>query len=81
MTTRGISIKITWLLVIALALLLLITFTACSDDIIGPRIEDKDDDDEEGSHEGGGQTISNRILQSPGVDSRFALVISLSSLC
>ncbi len=81
MTTRGISLKITWLLVIALALLPLITFTACSDDIIGPRVQDEDDDDDEGSHEEGGQTISKRILQSPGVDRRFALVISLSSLC
>ena len=81
MTTRGISMKITSLLVIALALLLLITFTACSDDLIGPRVQDEDDDDDEGSHEEGGQTISNRSLQSPGVDSRFALVISLSNLC
>lgn len=81
MTTRGISMKITWLLVIALALLLLITFTACSDDLIGPRVQDEDDPDDEGSHDEGGQTISNRILQSPGVDRRFALVISLSSLC
>ena len=81
MLKRWISIKITWLLFIALALLLLITFTACSDDLIGPRVQDEDDPDDEGSHDEGGQTISNRILQSPGVDRRFALVISLSSLC
>ena len=67
MTAKRNSMKTTWLLVIALASMLLVTFTACSDDIIGPRVQDEEPEDEENHDEAGGLTRVNPkcILQGP----------------
>ncbi|MFQ5638370.1 MAG: hypothetical protein ACE5IR_10300 [bacterium] len=59
MSTRIISRKFTWFLVIGLALLLLTTFISCADDLIGPVIKDDKEpdtpnDEEQDPNDGGG---------------------------
>ena len=69
---KQISMKIAWLLVIGLALSL--TFTACSDDVIGPRVQDEESEEKEEKHdEGGGMTMAEYILHSPGSGQEICL--------
>lgn len=56
-----------WLLVIVLALTLLVAFTSCADDIVGPKIQDKEKDGKEDGtgedpNDGGGTIVGNLII-------------------
>jgi len=61
-----ITSKVSWVLIVALILSLLLVFASCTDDIVGPQIRDKDADKdkkedgtgEDPSNEGGGGMIA-----------------------
>ena len=78
MLTRKISPNMKWLFMVALMLTLLISFTSCSDDLVGVRFE-PDNNDEDGDSdkekEGNSNISQNQIFEDTCEPGTFVLYV------